>query len=183
MAHRRVEPGTQENLHLHEATRAAERATELTRQLLTLSRRQQPEKSPARVNDLLPGLAKLLECSLPPTIQLKLTTDPTVPALFLDEALLHQALLNLGINARDAMPDGGELTLKTELVQVDLRAAKAMAGDAAPGPFVRVTVSDTGEGIESDVLERIFEPFFTTKDRGKGDRPGPGHGLWLHAGT
>ena len=143
---------------------AAERGAKLTSQLLAFSRMQHLTLAPVDLNALVDGMRSLIERSLGPGIELAVELDPTVDAAVADANQLELAILNLAINARDAMPDGGRLTVTTAPAQ------PSWNGEAVPmiGEFVSVTVADTGTGMSPNVLERAFEPFFTTKGVGKG---------------
>ncbi len=146
---------------------AGMRARELTRQLLAFSRKQVLEMQIVDINSVAAGFEKLLQRMIGEDIQLNLalTAEPlTVKA---DTAQLEQVLMNLAVNARDAMPDGGILTIETAIVELDNAYAEKRSG-VSPGSYAMISVSDTGCGMTKDTLNRIFEPFFTTKDREKG---------------
>ena len=150
---------------VREITEATERAANLTRQLLTFSGQQIMHTQVVDVNDVLGGIARMLRRLLGAvSLEIQLTADRAVVEA--DLSMLEQVIMNLALNARDAMPGGGKLTVATACVTLD-RAAAGAPG-AYPGRFVELTVSDTGSGIAPDVLPRIFEPFFTTKEVGKG---------------
>jgi PAS domain S-box-containing protein len=146
---------------------AAERAANLTRQLLTFSRRQIMQPRDLNLNALVANMARMLRRILGEDITLDLKSSAGLPAVNADPGMMEQVLLNLGVNARDAMPRGGELTIRTSVEDVTAEAAR-QTPDAASGRFVCLSVSDTGSGIAPDHLPHIFEPFFTTKDVGKG---------------
>jgi signal transduction histidine kinase/ActR/RegA family two-component response regulator len=159
--------------------RAAMRGAELTRRLLTFARQQSVLLQVTQVNELISGMYELLRRTLPNDIELTLQLDPAVHVTKIDHGQFENALLNLVINARDAMPQGGVITVRTSNISVD--AARALvpplAQSLAPlgaqekipcGEYARITVSDTGAGMTPDVLKRVFEPFFTTKEFGKG---------------
>ena len=144
---------------------AAERGALLTRQLLAISRTHPLSLQAVDLGDRLRSLASLLHRVLPERIALDLSDDGQAPLAEGDPSQLDQVLMNLCINARDAMPDGGVLRIRTEVVPADLRLRPAEIA----GPWVAVTVTDSGSGMPPDVVERVFEPFFTTKP----DRPAP----------
>jgi len=146
---------------------AAKRAAALTRQLLTFSRKQQMAPQELNLNEVINGMAKMVARLLSADIALEVAPAPDLPALDGDVGMMEQILLNLAVNARDAMPQGGKLTISTRACEIKGEAAERNA-EARPGRFVRLTVSDTGHGIPPGVLPRIFEPFFTTKEAGKG---------------
>jgi CheY-like chemotaxis protein len=145
----------------------AERAATLTRQLLTFSRKQLTQMAQLDLNEVVSNLAKMLQRILGEDIHLNVSFSPVAPAIHADAGMIEQLLMNLAVNARDAMPRGGKLTVQTDTVRIDDGASKTHA-DAAPGEYVRLSVIDTGEGISAENLPRIFEPFFTTKEVGKG---------------
>jgi PAS domain S-box-containing protein len=153
-------------LELEEIATAAQRAGGLTRQLLAVSRRQVLQPTVLDVNRMVAELQKLLRRTIPEHIDLQLDLSP-VDSVRADCGQLEQVLLNLAINAGDAMPTGGTLRLATATVDVD-EALSQMRTPMPPGRYVRLAVSDTGVGIEAAMQARIFEPFFTTKAAGKG---------------
>ncbi len=146
---------------------AAERAANLTRQLLTFSRRQIMQPKNLDLNEVVNNMTKMLRRLLGEDISLQVSYTPSLPLIHADPGMMEQILLNLSINARDAMPKGGKLLVNTSVVTVDHGHA-AEFQEAAPGNYVCLTVKDTGTGIPPEVLPHIFEPFFTTKDIGKG---------------
>ncbi|HEX3797933.1 MAG TPA: PAS domain S-box protein [Verrucomicrobiae bacterium] len=146
---------------------AAERAANLTRQLLTFSRRQIIQPKNLDFNDVVNNMTKMLRRLLGEDISLQVSYTPSLPLIHADPGMMEQILLNLSINARDAMPKGGKLFINTSLATVD-RAYAELKPEATPGDYVRLTVKDTGTGIPPEILPHIFEPFFTTKDIGKG---------------
>jgi signal transduction histidine kinase len=146
---------------------AAKRGAGVVQQLLTLARKTEPRLEPTDVNKLLRELMHLLQESFPKVIELNLVANHELPPVNADPNQITQALLNLCVNARDAMPDGGKLTLKTEVV-----AGKSLRedGEANAERYVCIAITDTGTGIDEDIQSRVFEPFFTTKrtDQGTG---------------
>ncbi|MCC7061647.1 MAG: PAS domain S-box protein [Planctomycetes bacterium] len=144
---------------------AGERACRLTRQLLAFSRRQLLQPQAVPVNDRLEDLLSLLRRLLGEDVELRLDRAPDVGPAYVDPSQFDQAIVNLAVNARDAMPDGGRITISTS--NVEFRAGAAPA-DLPPGRYVAVTVSDTGIGMDESTRARAFEPFFTTKPPGKG---------------
>ena len=152
---------------LHDLEKLAKRASSLTRQLLLFSRQQAMHLEPLEINAALTHLLKMLERLLGEDITcLRL---PSAGELWIeaDAAMLDQLVMNLCINARDAMPTGGSLTLETSLAEFDPESAR-IHPESRPGTFVCVRISDTGCGMNADVLKHLFEPFFTTKEVGKG---------------
>jgi PAS domain S-box-containing protein len=148
-------------------TQAAERAAALTRQLLTFSRRQVMQPRRLDMNEVVSNMTKMLSRILGEDIALQLNYFPQPALVQADAGMLEQILLNLAVNSRDAMPRGGQLTIRISAVDVDARHL-AQHSEAHPGSYVCLKVSDTGCGIAPDNLRRIFEPFFTTKEVGKG---------------
>jgi len=146
---------------------ASDRAASLTRQLLSFSRREVAEPRLVDLNEIVVDTEKLLRRLLGEDIVVRTRLDPDIDDIRADVGHIGQVLMNLAVNARDAMPAGGLLTIETS--QVDLDAAFCDSRPSlTPGRFVRLTVSDTGVGIPADLVGRIFEPFFTTKAAGKG---------------
>ncbi len=146
---------------------AGEKAAELTRQLLTFSRRGEVIKAPLDVKPVIKEITKLLERTFPSTISINYSVEGDLPQILGDPTQIHQVLLNLSVNARDAMPHGGAMCIEAKPVTLTEAYAKEHP-EAFPGEHLLLSVSDTGEGIPPDVLPRIFEPFFTTKAEGKG---------------
>jgi len=152
---------------LTETLHAADMAADLTRQLLTASRQQPIERRPLDLTEVIDGMASLLGRTLGEDLQMIVRTEPGLPPVFADRGSIEQVLLNLCVNARDAMVHGGRLeiaTAKVSLGEGDVR----LQPQARAGDFVRIAVSDTGCGIAPEFLPRIFEPFFTTKPLGAG---------------
>jgi signal transduction histidine kinase len=148
-------------------TAAAARGADLTQHLLAFARRQPLQPRSTDVNAMVIDVARLLRPTLGEQIEIEsMLAHDAAPAL-IDPSQLSTALLNLALNARDAMADGGKLTLETRNVALDENYA-AMNEEVRPGDYVMVAVSDTGEGIPKDLLQKVFEPFFTTKEVGKG---------------
>ena len=146
---------------------SANRGADLVKRLLTFSRKTEINLKPLDLNNRIAELKKMLERTLPKMIDLRLSLGGDLARIHADPTQIDQVLMNLAVNARDAMPDGGELTFQTTNTFLDEEYAKTHL-DAKPGHYVLLVVTDTGSGIERDSLERIFEPFFTTKDVGKG---------------
>jgi signal transduction histidine kinase len=146
---------------------AAARGADLTQHLLAFARRQPLQPRSTDVNAMVIDVARLLQPTLGEQIEIEsMLAHDSAPAL-IDPSQLSTALLNLALNARDAMPEGGKLTLETKNVVLDENYA-AMNSEVKPGDYVMIAVSDTGEGIAQNLLEKVFEPFFTTKEVGKG---------------
>ena len=149
------------------AKRAAERGASLTQRLLAFSRRQALDPRPTDVNRLVAGMSELLHRTLGEAISIETVLAAGIWRTLVDPNQLESALLNLAINARDAMPDGGKLTIETGNTYLDDDYA-AMNAEVTAGQHVLIAVSDTGQGMPEAVMSRAFEPFYTTKSEGKG---------------
>jgi PAS domain S-box-containing protein len=149
------------------AEQAALRAAELTRRLLGFSRRTMLRAEPINLNHCIEETVRILRRTIDPRIRVETRTRPDLWTVRADQAQLNQVLMNLCLNARDAMPEGGRLLLETDPFVPDEEYLRLHL-DARPGEFVRLRVRDTGYGIPPEIRPRIFEPFFTTKDTGKG---------------
>ena len=148
---------------------ASGRAAELTSQLLAFSRRQVLKMEVVDVNDLVEGIEDMLHRLIPEDVVIETRLAPDLACVKADAAQLEQVIVNLAANARDAMPQGGRLTIATSRATVTGLPSVANEGDViAPGRYVELTVSDTGTGMDEPTRARIFEPFFTTKEQGKG---------------
>jgi two-component system, cell cycle sensor histidine kinase and response regulator CckA len=152
---------------VREIARSAERAANLTAQLLAFSRRQLLQRRDLDLNDILTAMTRMLQRLIGEHIRFQAEVSPQGAVIHADAGMMEQVILNLVVNARDAMPRGGTLRLSTQCVKVRHEQAKRRTG-ARPGSFVRLSVVDTGCGIAPEHQERIFEPFFTTKEVGKG---------------
>ena len=152
---------------IEEMRRAGERASALTRQLLMFSRQQVITPTVLNLNDVLTSMDKLLQRILGADVDLVSLPARSLGQVRADRNSLEQVIMNLVVNARDAMPRGGKLTMETANVVLDQAYADAHLG-VKPGPHVMLAVTDTGTGIDNAILHRIFEPFFTTKEQGKG---------------
>ncbi|HEY1087647.1 MAG TPA: ATP-binding protein, partial [Archangium sp.] len=150
-----------------EILKAGERAAGLTRQLLAFSRKQVLEPRVVDVNQLVQNLEKMLQRLVGEDLEVSLSLAARVHPCLLDPGQFEQALVNLAVNARDAMPEGGRLVIETANIELDPSWVNEHP-DARPGPHVRVSVTDTGVGMSPEVQSRIFEPFFTTKEPGRG---------------
>ena len=152
---------------LSQIDRAAHQATRLTRQLLAFARREVIRPEVIDLNDIVRETEALLRRTLGEHVELTCTLATELAPILADPGQIEQVLVNLAVNARDAMPDGGTLLIETAGVEVDQDYADARPG-LVPGPYVRLRVSDTGEGMSPEVIDRAFEPFFTTKPQGQG---------------
>ncbi len=152
---------------IEQIVRAGERAAALTRQLLVFSRRQVLTPQILDLNHIVAGMDKMLRRLIGEDIDLVTFQGRSIGGVKADPGQIEQIILNLAVNARDAMPRGGKLTLETANVTLDASYARAHIG-VAPGPYVLLAVSDTGQGMDDKIKSHIFEPFFTTKEPGKG---------------
>jgi two-component system cell cycle sensor histidine kinase/response regulator CckA len=153
--------------HVEEIQRAAERASNLTSQLLAFSRRQVAMPKVINLNDLILDLERLLRRLISEDIELVTLPSPDVGPIKVDPSQMEQVLVNLVVNARDAMPSGGKLVIETSTINLGAQFAQRHFG-AAPGHYVMLSVSDNGVGMSEEVKAHLFEPFFTTKEVGKG---------------
>jgi len=152
---------------LKQISGAARRAAALTRKLLTFSRKQVIQTKPLDVNALLADFSKMLPRLLGEDINLELNCASKLPAVEADAGMVEQVIMNLAVNARDAMPNGGKLSIITGLSHIDDEYSRRRP-EARPGDFVSISVKDTGCGMDARTLSRIFEPFFSTKEVGRG---------------
>jgi PAS domain S-box-containing protein len=152
---------------LDEIVKAAERSREITRQLLGFSRQQIIAPKPSNLNSIVEDLQNPLARLIGEDIELAFLPKPDLWTALLDSSQINQILINLAANARDAMPEGGRLTVETANVRVTEEYARMQAG-SPPGDYVVLAISDTGIGMSRETLAHIFEPFFTTKETGKG---------------
>ena len=159
--------GAEQTRSLEEIGRAAARAASLVRQLLTFSRRQVLHPQHLDLNAIVLNTTQMLQRLIGEHITLETRTAPGHAPVQADPGMMEQVLINLAVNARDAMPKGGRLAIQTAVVLLDEEALR-LQPKARPGRFVRLSVSDTGTGIAPEHLPHIFEPFFTTKEVGKG---------------
>jgi PAS domain S-box-containing protein len=170
---RQIDPGSQPGRYLEAIEKSAQRAASLTRQLLSFSHKTHGEIKSVSVNDLINDTIHILGSSFPKSIKIETDLSPKDPKILGDQNLLGQVIMNLCINARDAIMEGGK-NAKTGLLKIMTSQFQAGAGfvdlhlSAAPGDYVCITVSDNGIGMTPELKRRIFEPFFTTKGKGKG---------------
>ena len=162
-----TDEGSQMNSLAHTTRQAAQRGAELTRHLLAYARKQPLEPQPTHVGELLSSMDHLLRRTLGEHIEIETIHGGGLWTALVDPAQLESAVLNMCLNARDAMPDGGRLTLETANVHLDQDYARRHL-EVSPGQYVMIAVSDTGHGMEPAIADRVFEPFFTTKEVGQG---------------
>jgi CheY-like chemotaxis protein len=159
--------GEEANRSIEAIIAAIDRGSSLTARLLAFSRKSTLSPAATDVSDVVGGLYNMLQRSLGETVELRIESAPDLWPAMIDPHQFENALVNLTINARDAMPQGGTLTIETSNVALD-KAYADRHEEVTPGEYVLVAVSDTGTGMPSAVLEQVFDPFFTTKDVGKG---------------
>ncbi|MEA3438237.1 MAG: ATP-binding protein, partial [Thermodesulfobacteriota bacterium] len=152
---------------LQEIKNASQRASELTDQLLTFSRKTDSSAMPLNLSNEVEQSCRLLDRTLPNTIKTKLYLADDMMMINADPGRIQQVIMNLGVNARDAMPEGGRLVIETKNVFLDETRSKKYL-EATPGDYVRLSVTDNGHGMDEETIKHIFEPFFTTKTSGKG---------------
>jgi signal transduction histidine kinase/CheY-like chemotaxis protein len=167
LAIRKLEDGHIVLRYVDQIRKASATAATLTRQLLAFSRRQVLQPRVIALNEIVDEISFMVQSLLGAGIELKLRLDPNLGQLEADPVQLQQVLLNLIVNAKDAMPDGGLLSIETRNFDLDARYCKQSSALKA-GSYVRLTVADTGMGMDEETLARIYEPFFTTKPKGRG---------------
>ena len=168
---------------LEEISRAAVRAADLTRQLLAFSRQQVLEPRVVDLNAVVSGTQRLLRRVIGEDIELRVLLAQNLKRARIDPGQIEQAILNLAVNARDAMPQGGCLTIETQNIEIDAIYASDHSG-VSPGSYVVLVVTDSGHGMDKQTQQRVFEPFFTTKEQGKGTGLGlsTGYGIGCQRG-
>jgi PAS domain S-box-containing protein len=164
---RSLVPGNPSYEYAEEIEKASQRAVSLTRQLLAFSRQQVLEPTILNLNTLVSDMEKMLPRLIGEDIELNLMLDSAIGQVKADSGQIEQVVMNLAVNARDAMPDGGKLTIQTANADLDAAFAREHQG-SIPGQYVMLAVTDTGMGMDPETQAQIFEPFFTTKDRDKG---------------
>jgi CheY-like chemotaxis protein len=162
-----LQPGEPLRADIEEIRMAAHRATDLTRQLLAFSRQQVLEPRIINLNDVVGGTSRLLHRLISEDVRIVITLDPNIHAVYADPGQLEQIIVNLTVNAHDAMPNGGTLTIETENVGLDAEYAEQHP-EVVPGDYAVLAVTDTGSGMDEETRSRLFEPFYTTKGPGKG---------------
>ncbi|MGD9125140.1 MAG: PAS domain S-box protein [Desulfarculaceae bacterium] len=165
-----AEPDARDQFHeeyVSQISQAAERASSLVQRLLTFSRRVEPELKPVDLNREVGESVKILGRTIPKMITIETKLSPDLKTISGDATQLEQVLLNIGGNAAEAMPDGGKIKIETENIAVDGQYSQQHPG-MEPGDYVKLTITDNGQGMDPSVVKKIFDPFFTTKEVGKG---------------
>jgi CheY-like chemotaxis protein len=162
-----LKPGDERRAEIEQIRIASERAETLTRQLLAFARKQIVEPRTVNLNDLVLKTDRMLRRLIGEHIELVTIMAPDALTVRVDPSQIEQVLLNMAVNARDAMPDGGTLTLRTANVEM-AEGDRTREPDTPPGAYVRLSVVDTGTGMDSQTAAHVFDPFFTTKEAGKG---------------
>jgi CheY-like chemotaxis protein len=147
--------------------KSVQRASDLTKRLLIFSRKVKSKLRPMDLNQEVVQIVKMLDRMIPKMVSIEIKLAGDLKSVSADPVQIEQIMMNLGVNARDAMPDGGNLIFETENITLDSKFCKTHLG-TTPGEYVLLSVSDTGHGMEKDIQTHIFEPFFTTKEAGKG---------------
>jgi signal transduction histidine kinase len=160
-------PSDPRRADLEEIEAAGERAVDLTRQLLAFGRQQILQPKIVNLNDVLMGMERMLRRLIGEDVELTVLAEPGLGKVKVDPSQIEQIIMNLAVNSRDAMSQGGKLTIETANMELDTRYAAEHVG-AIPGPHVMLAVTDTGTGMDKATQARMFEPFFTTKEKGKG---------------
>jgi PAS domain S-box-containing protein len=161
-----IDPNDPTHGDVEQIAKAGDRATALVRQLLAFSRREISSPVVLDVNHAISGIEKLLQRTIGEDVHLTTVISEEAPRTLIDTANFEQIIMNIALNARDAMPSGGRLSIQTDRVAAG--GEDSISPTLPPGPYAQITISDTGQGMSSEVLERIYEPFFTTKSRGRG---------------
>jgi two-component system cell cycle sensor histidine kinase/response regulator CckA len=164
---RQMDPGCSERSLVEPMVQAAKRAGALTRQLLAFSRKQVMLPKALNLNQVAEGMGSMVRRLLGADVQISFKLDPGLGLVFMDPSQMEQIIMNLVINSRDAMPSGGSLTIGTSNAHLDMEYFRAH-GQGLPGPYVMISISDTGVGMDATTQANIFEPFFTTKELGVG---------------
>lgn len=168
LAQRKIEKNSPEYQRMDTAKKAAGRGAELTKRMLAVARRQPLQPKATNINVIIKEMVDILPRTLGPDIEMKYDLNANAPDVLVDQSGLENVFLNLAINSRDAMPNGGKFYLTTDVLHLTKENTLAMQEDMQAGTYVQISVTDTGEGMTKETLGRVFEPFFTTKERGKG---------------
>jgi nitrogen-specific signal transduction histidine kinase/ActR/RegA family two-component response regulator len=168
LLHAELPDGSEQQADAAEINRAAERAASLTKQLLAFSRKQMLQPKVIDPNEVVREVVRLLGRTIREDIDIITGLDPSLRTVVVDPGQIHQVLMNLAVNARDAMPDGGTITIESENVDVAIGDMRQSVRELRPGSYACLRVKDSGVGMDETTRAQIFEPFFTTKEVGKG---------------
>lgn len=168
LAQRNIDKDSPEYQRIDTAKKAVGRGADLTKRMLAVARRQPLQPKATNISAIIKDMVDILRRTLGPDIEMKYDMSQNVPHVLVDQSGLENVFLNLAINSRDAMPNGGKFYLTTDILHLTKENALAMQQDMPAGTYVQISVTDTGEGMSKETLRRVFEPFFTTKERGKG---------------
>ena len=154
--------------YVEEIRKAANRAASLSRHLLTFSRKQVIQPKILNLNEVITEIEKMLRRVIGENIEFITILEPELGQVKIDPSQMDQVIMNLVVNSKDAMPEGGELTIKTANVDLDSKYFQERGVEGKPGTYIMLAVSDTGIGMTQEIQSKIFDPFFTTKENGKG---------------
>jgi PAS domain S-box-containing protein len=153
---------------------AAQKGADMAKKILMVTRKEKMETKPVNINEIIHNSMELLQRSIPKNIEIVINLQEDIPRIMVDPSQMQQVIMNLAVNARDAMPNGGRLIIETAVVGTENGAANGIP-DSKGGGFIKLSVSDTGTGMDTETQRKIFDPFFTTKETGKGT----GLGLYI----
>jgi len=165
---RKLPPDSQEADFVRQMLSSSERASELTSSLMNFARKERYKPQPLNINDVVEQTVALFAKSFSSKIAVHCSTSPNLPTVLGGKSQIQNAILNLALNSKDAIPENGHITIETKMINVTDRYLSEYCINCQPGSFIGISVSDTGTGIAPDVLPHIFEPFYTTKPEGKG---------------
>lgn len=168
LAARKLDDDSPLRKRLDTIRKASESGADLTKRMLAVARRQPLQPKATNINRIIEEMSDILPRTLGPDVEIRYSVRENVPAVLIDKSGLENVILNLAINSRDAMPNGGEFKICTDIVHLTESNPFVKQDDVTPGTYVLISFSDEGEGMPEDVLQRVFEPFFSTKERGKG---------------
>lgn len=168
LAARKLEEDSPLRKRLDTIRKASESGADLTKRMLAVARRQPLQPKATNINRIIEEMSDILPRTLGPDVEIRYSVRENIPAVLIDKSGLENVILNLAINSRDAMPNGGEFKICTDIVHLTESNPFVKQDDVSPGTYVLISFTDEGEGMPEDVLQRVFEPFFSTKERGKG---------------
>ena len=168
LAARKLEADDPLRKRLETIRKASESGADLTKRMLAVARRQPLQPKATNINRIIEEMSDILPRTLGPDVEIRYSVRENIPAVLIDKSGLENVILNLAINSRDAMPNGGEFRICTDIVHLTESNPFVKQDDVSPGTYVLISCTDEGEGMPDAVLQRVFEPFFSTKERGKG---------------